>query len=236
MSAILALDTSTQACSVALIIDGVLLEDFRIAPRQHNDLILPMVDQILSQADMALPQLDAIAFGRGPGSFTGLRIAAGIAQGLAYGADLPVIPVSTLAAMALQGFEETGFANWLSALDARMGEIYLGGYQISRVNGKLEIACTLPERVLKPDVLEPLETQYQAVGSGWTYLEVLSSRLPGRPEKILQDVAPRAACIASIAEIEWLNGHSVSALHAIPTYLRDEVTWEKQPPRIGKRS
>ena len=130
MSVILAIETSTPACSVALTIDGVLLEDFRLAPRQHNDLILPMVDQLLTQANIHLKDLDAIAFGKGPGSFTGLRIAAGVVQGLAYGADLPVIGISTLEAMALEAFQKYHKDYWLAALDARMGEVYIGGYKV----------------------------------------------------------------------------------------------------------
>ncbi|ETI58370.1 tRNA (adenosine(37)-N6)-threonylcarbamoyltransferase complex dimerization subunit type 1 TsaB [Marinomonas profundimaris] len=235
MTVILALDTSTPACSVALNIDGVVLEDFRMAPRLHNDLILPMVDQILSQAGLNLSDLDAIAFGRGPGSFTGLRISAGVVQGLAYGADLPVIPVSTLAALALEGFQKTGKNNWLAALDARMGEIYLGGYYVNKVNGQYDIAQLLDERVIKPSVLVPFSDNFDGVGSGWCYEEALSSLLPEAPEFVLTDLAPRAACVAELALLHFHKGEVVSSYDAMPTYLRDEITWEKQAPRIGKR-
>jgi len=235
MTVILALDTSTPACSVALNIDGVVLEDFRLAPRLHNDLILPMVDQILNQAGLTLSDLDAIAFGRGPGSFTGLRISAGVVQGLAYGADLPVIPVSTLAALSLEGFQKTGKNNWLAALDARMGEVYLGGYHVNKVNGRYDITSLLDERVVKPSILLPFISNFDGVGSGWCYEETLSSLLPQPPEHVLADLAPRAACIAELALLHFMKGEVVSSYEAMPTYLRDEITWEKQAPRIGKR-
>ncbi len=235
MTAILALDTSTPACSVALIQNGAVLEDFRMAPRQHNDLILHMVDQILSQAGLSLSQLDAIAFGRGPGSFTGLRISAGVVQGLAYGADLPVVPVSTLAAMALEACQTTGHPRWLSALDARMGEMYLGGYEISKEEDCWKADNVIPERVISPDRLEPLAGTYQGVGSGWLYQDALNGILAQPAAEILIDVAPRAACIAQLAELMHIRGEGVSAEMALPVYLRDEITWEKQPARIGKR-
>lgn len=235
MTSILALDTSTSACSVALNMDGVVLEDFRMAPRLHNDLILPMVDQILEQADLKLSDLDAIAFGRGPGSFTGLRISAGVVQGLAYGADLPVIPVSTLASLALEGFQKTGSNYWLSALDARMGEIYLGGYYVNKVTGGYEIISLINECVIKPSVLSEFSTNFNGVGSGWCYKEELASLLPNLPEHVLLDLAPRAAGIAELAFLQFNKGETVSAYHAMPTYLRDEIVWEKQAPRIGKR-
>jgi len=246
MAAILALDTSTSACSVALNINGVVLEDFRMAPRQHNDLILPMIEQILQQAGMALQDLDAIAFGRGPGSFTGLRISAGIVQGLAYGADLPVIPISTLAAQALEGFQKTGLHHWLSALDARMGEIYVAGYFVDKVSAdkvargdkateQYSVKTLLDERVIHPERLEALSLPYQGVGSGWRYDEILNGLLPVKPEQVLMEVAPRAACIAQLAVTAFEKGEMVSAYDAIPIYLRDEITWEKQAPRIGKR-
>lgn len=235
MTAILALDTSTPACSVALNIDGVVLEDFRMAPRQHNDLILPMVEQILTQAGLALSDLDAIAFGRGPGSFTGLRISAGVVQGLAYGADLPVIPVSTLAAQALEGFQKTGRHHWLSALDARMGEIYVAGYHVNKVDGHYLVDCLFDEQVAKPEALAQFDMSYQGIGSGWVYDELLTTLLPNKPEYVLLDVAPRAACIAQLAQELFSQGKVVSAYDAMPIYLRDEITWEKQAPKIGKR-
>ena len=235
MTVILALDTSTPACSVALNMDGVVLEDFRMAPRLHNDLILPMVDQILGQAGLTLSDLDAIAFGRGPGSFTGLRISAGVVQGLAFGADLPVIPISTLAALSLEGFQKTGKNNWLAALDARMGEIYMGGYSVNKVAGRYEIESLINECVAKPAALSAFSTSFDGVGSGWCYEDVLTSLLPTPPDHILMDLAPRAACIAELALLQFIKGEMVSAYDAIPTYLRDEISWEKQAPRIGKR-
>ncbi|SBS35050.1 tRNA threonylcarbamoyladenosine biosynthesis protein TsaB [Marinomonas aquimarina] len=235
MTAILALDTSTPACSVALIQDGAVLEDFRMAPRQHNDLILPMVDQILSQAGLTLAQLDAIAFGRGPGSFTGLRISAGVVQGLAYGADLPVVPVSTLAAMALEAHQTSYHENWLAALDARMGEIYVGGYQIAKQDDFWVATETFTERVIAPENLTTIEQAYQGVGSGWIYQERLNEVLPTPATEVLAEIAPRAACIAQLAAYDFAQHKVVSADQALPVYLRDEITWEKQPARIGKR-
>ncbi|PYF78617.1 tRNA threonylcarbamoyladenosine biosynthesis protein TsaB [Marinomonas alcarazii] len=235
MSVILALDTSTPACSVALNLNGVVLEDFRMAPRLHNDLILPMVDQILDQAGITLLDLDAIAFGRGPGSFTGLRISAGVVQGLAFGADLPVIPVSTLAALSLEGFQKTGKNRWLAALDARMGEIYMGGCTVNKVEGRYVIESLIDECVVKPESLKGFTEHYNGVGSGWCYEDILSSLMPAAPEYILTDAAPRAACIADLAMLQFQQGATVSSYEAIPTYLRDEISWEKQAPRIGKR-
>jgi tRNA threonylcarbamoyladenosine biosynthesis protein TsaB len=235
MSAILALDTSTPACSVALLVDGVMMEDFRLAPRKHNELILPMVDQMLTQAQLSLSDLDAIAFARGPGSFTGLRIAAGVVQGLAYGADLPVIPVSTLAALALDGFNQTGESHWLAALDARMGEVYIGGYQLSLDGKKLSVAGTFAEAVVKPSQLSKLILPHQGIGSGWCYQEELQSILPNDVTHLLVDAAPKASCIAQLAELSWEKGETVAAHEAVPTYLRDEISWEKQPLKVGKR-
>lgn len=235
MTAILALDTSTQACSVALNVDGVIMEDFRIAPRQHNALILPMVEQILAQANLTINQLDAIAFGRGPGSFTGLRIAAGVVQGLAYGADLPVIPVSTLMALALDGFKQTGEHEWLAALDARMGEIYLGGYHISQQQEQLIVSVTEAEKVIKPESLTKFAIQYQGIGSGWSYRQLIEEKLPKACQYVLSSREPSACCIAEIAKISWDKQEYFTAEDALPVYLRDEISWEKQPLKIGKR-
>ena len=235
MTAILALDTSTPACSVALLVNGVMMEDFRIAPRKHNELILPMVEQMLTQAQLSLSDLDAIAFARGPGSFTGLRIAAGVVQGLAYGADLPVIPVSTLAALALDGFNQTNESHWLAALDARMGEVYIGGYHITHGTDGLKVSSTFQEAVLKPNMMTKLDLSHQGIGSGWCYEDELKAVVPNEVTHLLLDAAPKASCIAQLAELAWLAGETVAAHEAVPTYLRDEISWEKQPLKVGKR-
>jgi len=122
---ILALETATEACSAALNIDGEIRERFEIAPRGHSELILPMLESLLAEADIPLGQVDALAFGRGPGAFTGVRIGVGVAQGVAFGAELPVLPVSTLAALA----QATDAGQVLAALDARMDEVYWGRYR-----------------------------------------------------------------------------------------------------------
>ena len=118
---ILAIETATEACSTALMIDHVIIEHYQVAPRAHNRLIIPMIESLLSKANIHLNQLDALAFGRGPGSFTGIRIAASVAQGIALGADLPVIPISSLAALAQEVFDEHNNTITYGCLDARMG-------------------------------------------------------------------------------------------------------------------
>jgi tRNA threonylcarbamoyladenosine biosynthesis protein TsaB len=125
---ILAIETATQACSAALSIDGEVLERYALAPRQHAALMLPMIESLLLEAGLSVEQLDAVAFGRGPGSFTGVRIAAGIVQGIAYAAGLAVVPVSTLAALALGGMREANTTRVIAAMDARKSEVYLGSY------------------------------------------------------------------------------------------------------------
>ena len=126
---ILALDTATEACSAALWLDGEVIERYAYAPREHNQLILPMLNGLLADAGVTLAGLDALAFGRGPGSFTGVRIATGVVQGIAYAASLPVAPVSTLAAMALEAIGETGDEFAMPCIDARMGVVYWSVYR-----------------------------------------------------------------------------------------------------------
>ena len=126
---ILAIDTATEACSAALWNDGTLSAHFEICPREHTQRILPLVQEVLAESGTTLTELDALAFGRGPGSFTGVRIGIGIAQGLALGAELPMIGVSTLATMAQGAWRKTGATRVLAAIDARMGEVYWAEYQ-----------------------------------------------------------------------------------------------------------
>jgi tRNA threonylcarbamoyl adenosine modification protein YeaZ len=152
---ILAIETATEACSAALVQDGNVIERYVVAPREHNRLILSMIEAVLAEAGVGRTQIDAVAFGRGPGSFTGLRIAAGVTQGIAYGLDCPVLPVSTLAALAFQSFEEAAGEGVYACLDARMGEIYGGlfrrGQAFLTVSGRRP--CSRPKG-LKPPALQ----------------------------------------------------------------------------------
>lgn len=231
MAVILAVDTSADACSVALNIHGDIHTRFELAPRTHTQLILPMVDEVLSQAGMRLNQLDALAFGRGPGSFTGLRIAAGIVQGLAYGADLPVVPISTLAAMGLQGVKSTKAELALCAVDARMNEVYWGVYK-QDASGVLLVG---QECVCAPADLPLLagETPVSAVGvgSGWLFRDTMPSAIAELPQQVMQDLLPSAEYVAALAEPAWQQGQYVAAYDASPVYLRDTVTWKKLPGR-----
>jgi tRNA threonylcarbamoyladenosine biosynthesis protein TsaB len=224
---ILALETSTEACSAALLIDGASAERYQLAPQQHNKLILPMIESLLAEAGLSLNQLDALAFGRGPGSFTGVRIAAGVVQGLAFGADLPVAPVSTLAAMAQEAFAETpgGFA--FPCIDARMGEVYWGVYRRGAA-GLAELAGL--EAVTDADaVVFPEEACGQGIGSGFgTYAAVLGERLGAvRLHGILADRFPRAGWIAHLGAEVCKRGECVAAEDAQPVYLRDKVAKKK---------
>ena len=165
---ILAIDTATEACSAALWNDGTLSAHFEICPREHTQRILPLVQEVLTESGTTLSELDALAFGRGPGSFTGVRIGIGIAQGLALGAELPMIGVSTLATMAQGAWRKTGATRVLAAIDARMGEVYWAEYQRDE-QGVWHGEET--EAVLKPDAvaerLAQLSGEWATVGTGW---------------------------------------------------------------------
>lgn len=218
----LAIETATEACSAALWLDGVVIERYRLAPREHNRLILPMLDEVLAEAGLAVTQLDALAFGRGPGSFTGVRIAAGVVQGIAYGADLPVVPVSTLAALAQEAFDETGADLAYSCIDARMGEVYWAVYG----RGPEGLAELLGEEAVLPadQVIFQDAGPGVGAGSGWaTYGAVLAERLGGRLEAVLEGRFPRAAMIARLGAEGFRRGLAVRAELALPVYLRDNV-------------
>ena len=224
---LLAIETSTSACSAALYVDGDVEERYSLAPRQHAALILPMIESLLVEADIAVTQLDGIAFGRGPGSFTGVRIAASVVQGIAFGADLPVIPVSTLAALALGGLRETDTTQALAALDARRDEVYWGCYR--RTDGELvelvgdETVC-LPETVPLADSGECI-----GVGSGWdAYGEVLMQHLGDRITRVLPDLEPRAADVVHLGADAFRQGLVVRPEAAVPVYLRNNVVQVKQ--------
>lgn len=212
---LLAIETSTETCSVALSLDGERRERFEHAPRGHARLLLPWVESLLAEAGLRLPQLDAVAFSRGPGSFTALRIGIGVTQGLAWGADLPVVPVSSLQATA-QGVDRDGV---LVAMDARMNEVFAGAFRrqdhIMRPAG--EEAVLLPEAVTVPP-----EGAWCGAGNGFDRFEPLRA-LAARLEGVIIDAWPRAAAVAELAE-DWLRDHEpLPPEQAQPVYLRDRV-------------
>ena len=218
---LLAIDTSTEACSAALGIDGEVRFRYEFAPRRHAELILPMVDQLLAEAQLQLGQLDALAFGRGPGAFTGVRIATGVIQGLALAADLAVVPVSTLAALA-QGAASDA-SRIISAIDARMGEIYWGCYLVS-ADGMVDPVGS--EQISAPDTLTAPEGDvWYGVGSGWhSYHETLCQRLGAHQIGYDGERYPHARDIIPLATREYGLGKSVAAEAALPVYLRNKVT------------
>ena len=224
MPKILALDTSTDACSVALHYDGEIIEDFRIIPRQHTQQLLPMVESILSEAGISVNGLDAIAFGRGPGSFAGIRIATGATQGLAYAAELPVLPISTLKAMALSAVKKEAAPSIVSALDARMNEIYVAAYQFEQG----ELTPVLDETVCAPSELVLPEGRFLAVGSGFGYWDDMSEVIRNGVTLSHDKYYPSAAMMLELAITDWQHNKAVSPEDALPVYLRDEVAWKKK--------
>ena len=235
MTSILALDSSTDACSVALYQDGRVTGLFELASKSHTQRLLPMVDQLLREAGVGLPALDAIAFGRGPGSFTGLRICLGVVQGLAFGARKPVIPVSTLAAMALAYYqhqpdqrEPDARLPCLVALDARMDEIYWALYRPGQASQTPELLnseqVTPPALVAQDPQLVDFKGEFVALGQGWHYPQLDAVR----PAICQQAVYPQAEQIAWIAAESWAKGDHQNVMEAEPVYLRDKVSWQKR--------
>ncbi|WP_275098992.1 tRNA (adenosine(37)-N6)-threonylcarbamoyltransferase complex dimerization subunit type 1 TsaB [Sedimenticola hydrogenitrophicus] len=229
---ILALETATEACSAALLIDGNVIERYQVQPRMHSQLILPMLDELLAEAGVTLAALDAIAFGRGPGAFTGVRIAVGVAQGAAFAADLPVVPVSTLAALAQRGFRELGWRRLLPAYDARMREVYWGAYEVDAqglVSARVADEVCAPDRVTLPD-----GGGWQGVGAGWgSYRDLLDQRLGDAVGEVNADLLCSAHDVALLGTAGFARGESVAAELAAPVYLRDKVASRPGESRAG---
>lgn len=228
---LIAIETATESCSAALSCDGRVIERSEIAPRRHAELILPMIESLLAEAGMSRRQLDAIAVGRGPGAFTGVRLGISVAQGLALGLDVPVLPVSSLAALAQDA--PHGTAAILAVIDARMGEVYAGAFRRAS-NGR--VAAIDEESVARADALiVPQSTQWSIVGSGWdTYRDALAARLPHAP--VFADGAryPQASAVAHLAAPRIRAGEGVSPEHALPVYLRDKVALTLDEQQRGR--
>lgn len=232
---LLAFETATEACSVALWIDGQVLERFELAPRRHAELSLPWAGELLAEAGIAKSQLDCIAVGRGPGAFTGVRLAIALAQGIALALDRPVIPVSTLAALAeplqrpisekVEGEpDSSGIRHVLASIDARMGEVYSGAFALGGEGGVIralgEEAVGDPARVLLPGDA----AHWLGVGTGFAAVEgALAARLSGRFTAIDASALPHAASVARLAAAAFARGEAVDPDKVEPAYLRNNV-------------
>lgn len=224
---LLALDTATEACSAALFVDGEIHQQYQIAPRDHTRLILNMAEHVLAHAGITIADLDALAFGCGPGSFTGVRIATGVVQGMAFGADLPVVPVSTLASIAQVAHEHSYETRVLSIIDARMGEIYFGCYEKGE-KGLMQLqgqeALLTPEHIPLPDT-----NGWFGAGSGWgTYQQELQQVMGSKLKAFKPDIYPQSKTIAMLGVAAFERGEVVSAEQALPVYLRDNVAKKAQ--------
>ncbi|MFG6176554.1 tRNA (adenosine(37)-N6)-threonylcarbamoyltransferase complex dimerization subunit type 1 TsaB [Halomonas sp. THAF12] len=232
MPILLALDASSSACSAALLrrregADDELISRFELTPRAHTRRLLPMVDEVLAEAGMAPTDLDAVAYGRGPGSFTGLRIAAGTAQGLAFGLERPLLGVSTLQALALGAHRRHHYRYLITALDARMGEVYAAAWQCHR--GRVE--CLAEEAVLPPERLcLPAghdDHDWVGVGSGWTLWDDMPAEVQAGLGQCLPDLDAAAEDMVLLAAEAFAAGEGRPAAEVQPVYLRDRVAWQK---------
>lgn len=229
---ILALDTSTECCSAALMVgDGDVRLRAQITERGHAELILPMIDELLREAGIRLADLDGLAFGRGPGAFTGLRVAAGVVQGLGIGANLKVVPISSLAAVAAQVAAESPGDGILVCNDARMGEVYWATYGYATALGApVELTA---ERVSLPELVTIAPAVRHVAGNGIERHPALRERLLGAGLQFHADLYPRADTIARQGALALAAGLGVDAEQALPTYVRDNVARPSGAPVTG---
>lgn len=229
---LLALDTSSEGCSAALLTGDQLSERFQLAPRGHTRLLMPMVRELLREHGLAPADLDVLAFACGPGSFTGLRIATGVVQGLAWALQLPVVPVSSLAAVAYGAICEHELADGQGvavAFDARMDEVYWGCY-LCRQGLPQALA---EERVCSPEAvtLPAGASAWIGAGAGWQYRERMPAAVREPVTRTDTGLTLRAGWVARLAQVAAAEGRTLSAAEAQPVYLRDEVAWKKLPGR-----
>lgn len=228
---LLAIETATEACSAALLAGGDVIERSEVAPRRHAELILPMIESLLAEAGLSRRQVDGIAVGRGPGAFTGVRLAISVAQGIALGLDVPVVPVSSLAALA-QDVPADRDAAILALIDARMGEIYAGAFR----RGENGLVAAIGDEFVGPVARMPLPPapRWSVVGSGWAvYRDALAERLPAAPGWEDGTRLPQAHAVVRLAAPLFAAGHALAPEAALPVYLRDKValTLEEQRAR-----
>ncbi len=220
---LLAIETATEACSAALLLDGEITWRCEIAPRRHASLILPMAQELLDEAGLGVAQLDLLAFGRGPGSFTGVRIAASVIQGIAFATDLPVMPVSSLTALAQGVWRRSAAQRVLAAMDARMGEIYWSAC-VAGSEGVMR-ACAEEQLGMPQEIRLPPGDGWSGAGSAWrSHGGILAERMAGRLQGSEPHSCPEAQDIALLAAAALEAGTSpVAAEQVEPVYLRNRV-------------
>ncbi|TFW18024.1 tRNA (adenosine(37)-N6)-threonylcarbamoyltransferase complex dimerization subunit type 1 TsaB [Duganella callida] len=220
MTIILAIETSSETASCALLRDNAVISRVSSGVRTHSQAVLPMIQELLAEAGLSLADCDAVAYGSGPGSFTGVRTACGVAQGLAFGGQLPAVPVVTLEAMALACHQRHGAEQVLVVLDARMGEVYWAQYRFE--NGR-------PVTLLPPVLSAPAEVRPEGVpvacGNG---LSAYADAFPGGGHA---DIMPHAEQVAQLAATAFAAGHTVTAAEAQPLYLRNKVAYTQAERR-----
>jgi len=230
----LAIDASTEACSVAIKYQDKVYSEFELCPQSHSLVLLPMVDRLLKQAGCLLSDFDALIYGQGPGSFTGVRIGIGVAQGLAFAAELPTIGISTLQTMAQQAIVETENEQVLVAIDARMSEIYTARF-IKNEQGFAEIAGK--EMVIAPEYIASAlsltksveDSEYYVAGTGWqAYYEALKAF---QLNSTIDIQYPDAKHMLALGQHYFEQGLAKPAEEAQPVYVRDTVSWKKLPGR-----
>lgn len=230
MPILLALDASSSACSAAVLLQRAdseprLVSRFALTPREHTRRLLPMVDEVLAEAGITPAELDAVAYGRGPGSFTGLRIAAGTAQGLAYGLGCPLLGVSTLEALALAAHRRHGVEYVATAMDARMGEVYAAAWRCcyGTVESLLEETVIAPQRLQLPAA----EPGWYGIGSGWGLWESMAPEVQAALTRRDVESEPAAEELVLLAAHHYAAGERTAPHEAQPIYLRDQVAWQK---------
>jgi tRNA threonylcarbamoyladenosine biosynthesis protein TsaB len=246
---ILALDSSSENCSVAVYHQQVISLNSEHAPRKHTQLMLPLLKQELANRELALTDVNAIAFGCGPGSFTGIRIAAGVAQGLAFGLDIPIYAISNLKALALQSYLEHGVDSVLVSIDARMSEVYWAVFEVSEedilgqdsdnknqsfkrytIKTLIDEQVTPPETILLSNIISRIKSAetLSGIGSG---IDLLADDLIAALKHKDTSAQPNADTIAYLAEKAIASGLKGDIKDALPSYVRDSITWNKLPGR-----
>lgn len=241
MANLLVLDASASECSVALSVNGEVTDTCQSQPRKQTQVLMPMVKSLLTNANVKPSELDGIAFGNGPGSFTGIRIATSLVQGLSLAHDIPVLGISSLQGQAWQAYKTHGWQNVIAIMNAHMGEIFLAAYQIK--DDKIE--CLQPPKVLKLENLAQLQLEdkiladqsWNIAGDGAQFLEQMPQSLQQKIAQCDEQAVPMANTMLQLAEKAWQQDLFTDAEQQQPVYLRDSVSWKKiseQPSLLKK--